>query len=358
MPGMAELAKPIDIVGAGPAGSVAAIRLAHLGHPVCLFEKATFPRDKVCGACLSATGIAVLERLGLAAAMQRDLRPAILRHAAAVARDDSMTITPLPDPMWGITRRQMDAWLAEQARLAGADVRMGEAYDLSRVATRACDATVLLADGIGRAIGRVEPTGDFGMKAHFRAVDAAPDTIELVALSAGYAGLAPVEAGLWNAAWSVPATSIKRFGGDLDALFASEVDRSPALRRRFARATRIGDWLACPLPRYRVRRAWPANVIPIGNAAAALEPVGGEGMGLAMRSAELAAEAVDGAMRLGRPVDVDRLRAAFDRLWQRRRVACRVGALALSHPILGPLTIGIANRAPTVARVGLAIIGK
>ena len=49
---------PIVVIGAGPAGSVAAALLARAGLDVILIEQHRFPRDKVCGECLSALGIA------------------------------------------------------------------------------------------------------------------------------------------------------------------------------------------------------------------------------------------------------------------------------------------------------------
>lgn len=369
----------IAVIGAGPAGSVAAIALAKLGHRIALFEKARFPRGKVCGECLSATGIAVLERLGIARTI-RELRPQRLRRTTAVATDGSSTTLALPAEMWGLTRRAMDAALLDVAAEHGVVIQTETAVELRRDAgvqsaslvTLGLKAqvgnlryeveadAVILADGRGSMISRAVPTGDFGIKAHFRDVDADRYTIELVALAEGlgYAGLAPVNDDLWNAAWSVPAALLKRHGGDVEALFRDAVDRSPHLQRRFARATRVGEWLTCPLPRHAVRRDWPRNVIPIGNAAAALEPVGGEGMGLAMRSAELAAAAIDRAARVGAEVDAAALRRQFDRLWRTRRAACRGAALALSHPLAGPLAVGLARTSPTLARAGLALVGK
>ena len=64
---------------------------------------------------------------------------------------------------------------------------------------------------------------------------------------------------------------------------------------------------------------------------AALEPIGGEGIGLAMRSAELAA-----AWLLENPTAsvASELRARFHQLWQTRRLACRAAALAVSAPVI------------------------
>ena len=73
--------------------------------------------------------------------------------------------------------------------------------------------------------------------------------------------------------------------------------------QRFRQAQRDSEWLASPLPRFAFARPWPGGIIPLGNAAAAIEPVGGEGMGLAMRSAEMAA-----TMLLAGAIDIARLR--------------------------------------------------
>ena len=54
------------VVGAGPAGSVAARELARRGVSVLLVDKATFPRAKVCGCCLNAAALDTLAKIGLA----------------------------------------------------------------------------------------------------------------------------------------------------------------------------------------------------------------------------------------------------------------------------------------------------
>ena len=55
----------VVVIGAGPAGSVAAYRAATLGASVLLVDKASFPRVKVCGCCINARALAVFDRLGL-----------------------------------------------------------------------------------------------------------------------------------------------------------------------------------------------------------------------------------------------------------------------------------------------------
>ena len=55
----------VTVIGAGPAGAVAARELARRGVNVLLVDKATFPRPKVCGCCLNAAEIATLDAIGL-----------------------------------------------------------------------------------------------------------------------------------------------------------------------------------------------------------------------------------------------------------------------------------------------------
>ena len=60
------LAADVLVVGAGPGGSAAAYHLARHGADVLLVDRATFPRDKVCGDGLTPRGVAGIERMGVA----------------------------------------------------------------------------------------------------------------------------------------------------------------------------------------------------------------------------------------------------------------------------------------------------
>src|SRR5215831_8544178 len=65
------------VVGAGPAGSIAALILARGGAHVALIDKAQFPRDKACGDLIGPRGVGLLSRLGVrveATRMVRELR--------------------------------------------------------------------------------------------------------------------------------------------------------------------------------------------------------------------------------------------------------------------------------------------
>lgn len=366
----------VTVIGAGPAGSTAAILLARAGWDVTLVEQSRFPRDKVCGECLSALGFDVLNRLELAGPF-RERGAVRLDRALIHAADGRSMQAKLPAPMWGLSRAALDALLLDAARTAGAVVRVpfrcesldpGNATrkpvlrlrDLERnVVEMATPSHVLLADG--KAAFADDPpatTGDFGIKTYFADVESPRDAIELFAVRGSYGGLAAVEGERWNAAFSVPARRLKACRGDVESLFAEIVNENVDLARRLARAKRVGRWLAAPLPRFAVRGPWPPRVIPLGNAAAALEPIGGEGIGLALRSAELAAEALTSAAVRGVAYDASSLARDFDSLWRTRRAATRAVARVVSSPRFASAAVRLFGAHRGATRAVMGMLGK
>ena len=363
----------VVIIGAGPAGSVAAILLARRGWRVTLLEQHRFPRDKVCGECLSALGIEVLGRLGLADDIAC-LDHVRLRRSIFIAPSGEHVTFDLPREMWGVPRDVLDDRLLEAARHAGAVI-----HDLHRCeqvdgglcpVVRARDLRtngirtfaphfVLLADGkAALSEPRPQHTRDFGLKAHFTGVAAPPDAILLLGLRGHYVGVARVGADRWNVAMSVKQARLRACEGNGDGVVQLMRSENPALAEMLSAAHRTGDWLAAPLPRFRVSERWPRRVIPVGNAAAALEPIGGEGMGLAMRSAELAAGALDEAAQRGGEPDAAALRQQYWSLWTTRSRACRAAAVAISVPAVAEVAVQAARSSDGVARMGMWLVGK
>ena len=89
------------VVGAGPAGAMAARELARRGAAVLLVDRARFPRYKVCGGCLNPRAVRVLQRAGLGELVGRlgAVPLTTLRLAARGAHAD----IPLP-PGAGLSR--------------------------------------------------------------------------------------------------------------------------------------------------------------------------------------------------------------------------------------------------------------
>jgi 2-polyprenyl-6-methoxyphenol hydroxylase-like FAD-dependent oxidoreductase len=213
---------------------------------------------------------------------------------------------------------------------------------------------ILLADG-KRALSanRPAPTNDLGMKAHFENVDAPRDAIELFGVYGHYGGVAAIEGGRWNVAFSVPKQRVADHAGDIDEIFAEMLNENRSLRQRFGAAKRVSPWLTSPLPRFAPPHDLCGSTIPIGNAAAAIEPIGGEGMGLAMRSAEIAAK-----MLLSGSRDTLRLTRSFQDLWRSRRFGCRAAAMIVSRPRMMNLLSPAIGHVEILQRGALRCIGK
>jgi 2-polyprenyl-6-methoxyphenol hydroxylase-like FAD-dependent oxidoreductase len=380
----------VAIIGAGPAGAIAAIALRRFGLDILLIEQHRFPRDKVCGECLSSVGIDVLAELGLAAIVAK-LLPVELTRVLVHAGDGSNFQLNLPRAMWGISRHAMDQVLFESAcetRQSPGEKKITimqparvefiapghppsiRVRDLvSNTCSEISAKYLIVADGKGALLpDRPKATTDLGVKTHFANVDGPRDAIDLFGVDGHYGGLAPIEGDRWNAAFSIPAAMVAKFRGEFDSLFEQLLRQNRILKMRLANATRIGPWLTSPLPRFAVARTWPAGVIPIGNAAAALEPIGGEGMGLAMRSAVLAARHIGQALQSDREItarDIEKIQTDFRGLWSLRRAACRSIALMISNPLaaeaMTAIAGGEANRnssSANIARIALSAMGK
>jgi len=346
------------VIGGGPAGSVAAFVLAKAGWQVTLVEQHRFPRDKVCGECISALGVACLERLGLFHAIVRAGAVALgatILHTTA----GSSTRIELPRQMWGLSRNVFDTTLLNAARDAGSSILQParfEGFENSAIRIRDLESNeirTLQADRVIIADGKPPKRRwrDFGIKAHFEGISGPANAIELFGCQGLYGGLAPIEDHHWNIAFSVPTRRLKQFSGDVDAMFEKIRSDNPKLNERLTGATRITRWLSSPLPRFRARALLNPNIVRVGNAAAALEPIGGEGMGLAMTSAEQAANAV---------IDdkLDLLDSQYKSLWEFRQLSSRLAALVVSRPSLLRPSILLLRPSTPIPQFSLALIGK
>lgn len=357
------------VVGAGPAGTVAGVLLQRRGYQVDLYEQTRFPRSKVCGECLSALGYGVLERMGLVDALLGS-GAVRLQRAILYAGDATPLHMELPQPMWGISRHTLDMLLLEQARDAGVQVHQPARVERVEPGTsprlifrdlhdnRVVQADydlIVLADGKGALLGsRPAPTGDLGFKTHYRGVQAPVDAIGLYGGAGWYGGLAPIEGGVWNIACAVPSVLLRKAGGDPDRLLMELCRVNPVLDRQMTGARRVAPWMICPLPRFPVVRMWPAGVIPLGNAVAALEPIGGEGMGLAMRSAEMLVE----MLAKHQKIDIKRLQCHFNHLWCLRRWSCRGVGLVMSGGLSSKLSLKMGRTFSMLSLGVMLLMGK
>ena len=306
----------VAVVGAGPAGSAAAITLARSGVRVALLDKATFPRDKCCGDGLTTGALRLLEELG---ASPLGL-PSWQEVGAAWVRSPSgRTIKfPLPEGRGvyaGVARRaELDALIVERARDEGATVHEGAAVVDARSTTSAIELAVeglgtitarmaIGADGmwspLRKALGASEPgyLGEWhAFRQYFTNVGDAAATQLWVWFDAdllpGYAWSFPLADGRANVGFGIAR------GGTISTQAMKQL--WPELLARPHVRKVLGDNAEPEAP----HKAWPiparigslplshGRALFVGDAAGATDVLTGEGIGQALLTGTLAAEAI------------------------------------------------------------------
>jgi flavin-dependent dehydrogenase len=292
----------ILVLGGGAAGAAAALTLARAGRRVLLLEREAAPREKVCGEFLGADAASCLEALGLAPASLGavPVGRARLAHGAAVAE------LALPFAAWGLPRRRLDEALLAAAAEAGAMVHrglaaQGAAREGAAWAVRLADGTVLRAPRLVLATGKHElrgharaaPPGAVGLKLHLRLADP-PEGVVLLVCRGGYAGLQPSGDGLANLCVALKGEAVPR---DAAALLAHVAAGSDLAARLLAGAVPVMPRpLAVAGIPYGFRHRDPPGADPglyrVGDQAAVIPSLAGDGVAMALASGIGAAEAI------------------------------------------------------------------
>jgi geranylgeranyl reductase family protein len=284
------------VVGAGPAGSTTAYRLAQGGASVLLLDRARFPRDKPCGGGLTGRALKLLpfpvDPVVEEAAGTFEIR---LRYGPRFVRTSA-------EPLALMTQRsRLDAFLAEQAAAAGADFRDGVRVDevgadAAGVAVRAGGQTIrgdvlIGADGANgvtaKALGLAREVehgvaleGNVPHCIARRERYAGRMVVELCVVPGGYGWVFPkgdhvnVGVGGWRTAGPALRVALQR----LCAEHGLPWDRVESLR---------GHRL--PLRRAATTLARGRSLV-VGDAAGLVDPVSGDGMYEAFLSGKLASD--------------------------------------------------------------------
>jgi menaquinone-9 beta-reductase len=378
----------VVVVGAGPAGSIAAMLLARAGARVRLIDRETFPRAKLCGDTVNPGTLAILRRLRVSAGIEeRGLRI----EGMIVTGERGIRIEGrYPGGLHGraILRRELDWLLLQQAVDAGAMFEPGvavrgpiveangtrrvtgvvlnvvngingarrERHVSARVTIAADGRRSTIAFGLGLARHPPRPRR-WAVGAYYADATGLTSCGEMHVRRGRYIGVAPLPGGLTNVCLVRPSQPADGALRDPAALLRDELAGDRLLADRFAAARAVAaPCVLGPLAVDSVNASLDGLLLA-GDASGFVDPMTGDGLRFAVRGAELAAEAALAALEHGWSGVHGRLAAARQRefagKWRFNRA---LRALVASPRVVDAAAFG-AWLAPSVVRAVIARAG-
>ena len=263
----------VQIAGGGLAGLALGVALRRRDVPVQLFEAETYPRHRVCGEFMSGITSDELDGLGIAALLED-----AARHRTTSWHDTGRTplTHSLPRPALGISRFALDHRLADRFSASGGELHTG-----TRAPKPEHDEGWVVATGRAR-----EGTEWLGLKAHFHQLDLDAD-LEIHLSDGGYLGLTRVEAGRTNACGLFHRTEPLKSRDKTELLptACEEVGMTQLADR--LRAAQIDPASLKGVSQFLLgwQKHARSDELRLGDQAALIPPVTGNGMSMALQSA-------------------------------------------------------------------------
>ncbi len=320
----------VVVVGGGPAGSTAATVLSQQGRRVLLLEKEKFPRYHI-GESLLPFCYFPLERLGMIERMKASAFPR--KYAVQFVTIDGRVSAPFyfhhhmqheAAVTWQVLRSQFDQMLLCNAREKGVDVQEEtEVLSLLREDGRVCGVEAAANNG-SRFEVHVPVTvdasgrGAFSIKAnHWRKWDPQLNKVAVWTYFRGALRDPGIDAGSTTVAflpdrgwfWYIPLPDdvisvgvvaerdyLFDEGNDLAHIHRREIGKNVWIRDHVAQGEQFGQYYITKEFSYRSMHCAEDGLVLVGDAFAFLDPVFSSGVYLALRSGELAADAVHHAL--------------------------------------------------------------
>jgi geranylgeranyl reductase family protein len=306
-----ELQTDVLVVGAGPAGCMAALDLARQGINVLVVDRSQFPREKVCGDGLLEDSLEILRSVGLESAVQKKAHP--IRSILFVAPNGAEC--ELEGNFFTLPRKELDVLLLEEGCRRGASFLGGVTvseplfesgicagavgFDEEGHKIRVAARMVLLATGANARILRVfgvltnRNHSAIGVRGYFRLTETIDESSMVVVydrrLLPGYGWMFPLGNGVFNVGCGIfldGRRKMPRFGENLKDFYKYV----QPLSRYLQMAEQIAPVRAAAMRTgFRGARAYSPGILVLGEALGLTFPFIGEGVSSAMESGRVAA---------------------------------------------------------------------
>ena len=340
----------VAIVGAGPAGSTAAIHLASLGHSVLLLDKDPFPRDKVCGDGLIADSIGALKRA--------DLYEPVLSESFSASIGTVFSPSRVEFDVHGqyltLKRQILDHLILKKAVAQGASFQTKKVVDarpnpdgtltlsLAGSAEKIVARIVLIATGanvdLPGKLGLVEETTSsaIALRCYVRS-DYHLDRLIISydrSITPGYAWIFPLGKQEFNVGCGFTYKRKQNEGRNLREVFHNFMKSFPLAKEIMKRAESVtplkGARLRCGLKGTMPKGK--ANILVIGESIGATFPFTGEGIGKAMETAEIAAKLAHKALSSLNFKCLDRYTSDLEKELRPRYLGYQIAETWFSNP--------------------------
>jgi flavin-dependent dehydrogenase len=337
---------------------------------VLLVDQQTFPRDKVCGGCLSPRALALLRSAGLASKV--DDLGGIHVHGLCLGSSGIQARLPLGEGM-ALSRRTLDAALVEAALGRGVDFLTATRAKLGSLshAARSIHLThdghqqrilarvVLAADGLAGRLGNTRDVAREGSWIGAGTISDGPgfyqpQTIFMACGRGGYVGLVRIENGQLDIAAALDPNVVKKYGGP--SRTAAAILREAGFPELPPAA--LQGWRGTPPLTRQARRIAQERLFVLGDAAGYVEPFTGEGMAWALASAQAVVPLAVRAIGHWIPSLEDDWLRRHREIVQKRQKLCSMLVRGLRHRSLTWGTIQALKWLPGLARPILAGLGQ
>lgn len=361
--------RPFDvaIVGAGPAGSSAAVFLVRKGYSVALLDKQRFPREKLCGDFLNPANWENFEPLGIEDQLLSLPHEKVKSFRMSTPSGSARVPFPAENGRHGfgigLRRSVFDDLLLRLAAKEGAAIAQGSKVrqlsreeNLWKLATEDAGeiAARLLIGADGRnswvahrlgAAGPEDNGGRFiGFQLHLKGCRNIAGEVEIHLFPGGYGGLVGVGGGLATLCFIIEKEVARE--NRVDDLLKKHLYQNPRFEESLARSEPVGEVRSVYPVTFAPRRSFGDGFLLAGDAARVTEPVTGEGVYFALKSGKLAAEAADSALQRGdvSARQLSRYALACQKELGRRQALNRLVGAVIRRPRWASLLLGLSRR--------------